>query len=143
MDKKSLGNKLRMLRKSAGMRQSDLEEKSGVSERLIQQIESGEANPGIDYISDLEGALRAPLIQVAGEPTKRAPELSELKAIVEDPRRFDSLYLANILTEQLSAAPAAMRALALRALFDRAELMEPYRDQLQSLATPDRKKRPK
>lgn len=144
MDKKALGLKLRSLRKSAGLRQSDLESKSGVSERLIQQIESGDANPGLDYINDLEGALKAPLLELAGEgPARRAPSLAELEGIVADPRRFDSLYLATLLAEQLAVAPAAMRALALRALFDQPELLEPYRDKIQALATPDRKKRSK
>lgn len=80
MDKTALGRKIKALRTEANLTQAELEDRSGVSERLIQQIEAGTGNPGIDYIVSLEGVL-GPLIGLVGAPgvsSKSAGTVGEL-----------------------------------------------------------------
>ena len=45
MDAKELGIKIQELRKQKGMTQEDLADKTGLSVRTIQRIESGEVDP--------------------------------------------------------------------------------------------------
>lgn len=144
MDRKALSSRIRYLRKLNGMNQGELAKSSGVSERSISDMESAKGNPGIKSIEDLEGVFKAPLLNVAGSPLKLSavPGPAELKGIVDDPSCVNPLQLANLLAAQFAEAPVEMRALALRALFDRPELLAPYERQLRDAATThDRKKR--
>lgn len=59
-----VGQRLRRLRKAAGLNQHDLAAKAGVSFRSIQEIEGGRGNPTLDTLVILSGALKSPLMLV-------------------------------------------------------------------------------
>lgn len=139
---------LKRLRKERFRSQELFAAKVEMSVRGYQKYEQGESEPVPEIIDRFSEALGCDPLDLLAEGgsvavSMRAPGLTELKGIVDAPELADSLYLANLLRKQLLVAPVGMRALALRALFDQPELMEPYRAQLQALATPDRKKRSK
>lgn len=145
MDRKRLGERVQELRRLKELNQKDVARITGVSERSLSDIETGKGNPTLGSLENLETLFKAPILNLAGSKLgfTGAPGVDVLKGIVEDPDRMNPLQLANLLAAQFAEAPAEMRALALRALFDRPELLAPYEKQLRDAAasTLDRKKR--
>ena len=54
-----LGKNINRLRTQAGLTQDDLAGLAEIDRRYVQRIEAGTANPGIDVICRVRGALRA------------------------------------------------------------------------------------
>ena len=52
-----IGKKIKKLRKHRNLTQVQLAKKTGVSERTIQYIESGNANPTLELIANISKAL--------------------------------------------------------------------------------------
>lgn len=57
MDRVTLGKKIQLMRKKAGLTQEDLAEAADVAPRVIQRIESGQANPKIGTLIAIAEAL--------------------------------------------------------------------------------------
>jgi uncharacterized Tic20 family protein len=67
MDAKELGFKIQELRKQKGMTQEDLAEKTGLSVRTIQRIESGEVDPRSYTLSQIAEALGVNITELTRE----------------------------------------------------------------------------
>lgn len=67
MDAKQLGLKIQELRKEKGMTQEDLAEKTGLSTRTIQRIESGEVDPRSFTLNQIAEALGVELSELTKE----------------------------------------------------------------------------
>lgn len=68
----SIGQRLRTLRKSCGVTQIELADRSGVGHRTIQDIELSRTSPTVSTIEALAGALGVPttaLFAAPGPPT--------------------------------------------------------------------------
>lgn len=68
MDAKQLGYKIQELRKEKGMTQEDLAEKTGLSVRTIQRIESGEVDPRNYTLHVIAEALEIEITELKKEP---------------------------------------------------------------------------
>lgn len=64
MNKNELAEKIRILRKRNGFRQEDLAAKSGVSIRVIKDIESATGNPTLTSLDLIASVLSTPLFQI-------------------------------------------------------------------------------
>jgi uncharacterized Tic20 family protein len=76
MDAKQLGQKIQELRKQKGMTQEDLAEKTGLSVRTIQRIESGEVDPRSYTLNQIAEALGVEITDLTNEKNQK-PEPSE------------------------------------------------------------------
>ena len=56
--RKSFGDRIRKLRKQNGLSQEEFADKCGFARSYMSRIERGAANPSLDAISTLAGALR-------------------------------------------------------------------------------------
>jgi transcriptional regulator with XRE-family HTH domain len=105
MDRVWLGQNIKRLRKARKWTQKDLYNRSGVSERTIQEIEAAKANPSLSNIESIEGALETELI-VANDPNRIASELAVLKAEVNFLREQNqALHAGNALISKLLNLP--------------------------------------
>ena len=77
MDAKELGNKIQELRKQKGMTQEDLADKTGLSVRTIQRIESGEVDPRSYTLSQIAEALGVKLEELTKEEHKDQKQMPE------------------------------------------------------------------
>ena len=77
MDAKELGIKIQELRKQKGMTQEDLAEKTGLSVRTIQRIESGEVDPRSYTLSQIAEALGVDLAELTKEHEENQPKMPE------------------------------------------------------------------
>jgi transcriptional regulator with XRE-family HTH domain len=64
MDRLKLGQTIRRLRKSCGFTQHTLADKSGVSHRIIQDLEAGDGNPTIETLEALASTLGSPIVSL-------------------------------------------------------------------------------
>lgn len=96
MDLQYMANKLRDLRESAGLNQEQLEEKSGVSRRTIQQIEDARGNPTLKVLSALANTLDASIVdffeEKPGVPIKDFSEMlnEHLRRLEEEAKKVSS-----------------------------------------------------
>lgn len=75
MDAKELGLKIQELRKQKGMTQEDLAEKTGLSVRTIQRIESGEVDPRSYTLNQIAEALGVDLAELIKEQEGNEPQI--------------------------------------------------------------------
>ena len=69
-----IGETVRALRNARGWTQSQLSQKSGVSQSQLSKVESGETlNPSHNTLTRLAEALTVPLAELIGRPTKPTP----------------------------------------------------------------------
>lgn len=90
MDKTELGLKVKRIRSSKGWTQKELERISGVSERSIQEIEAGRANPTLSQLEDLGQALKEPLVSIGANP-KLPPAAGGIKEAIQILSHLESL----------------------------------------------------
>jgi transcriptional regulator with XRE-family HTH domain len=68
---KTLGRRIRALRRSMNLTQENLAEKTGLSYKFIGEIERGSGNPTILTIAKISNALEVPLVRLfADEKTE-------------------------------------------------------------------------
>lgn len=77
MDAKELGIKIQELRKQKGMTQEDLAEKTGLSIRTIQRIESGEVDPRSYTLNQIAEALGVDIAEFTKEKEENGSKLPE------------------------------------------------------------------
>jgi transcriptional regulator with XRE-family HTH domain len=65
-----VGTRLRALRHKAGFTQEGLAERSGLSYKLIGEIERGCANPTLATLGRLAGALAVDIVELVGPPSR-------------------------------------------------------------------------
>ncbi|MCP1673653.1 transcriptional regulator with XRE-family HTH domain [Natronocella acetinitrilica] len=58
---KTLGRRVRMIRGNELLTRRELAERSGVSERYLASLETGQANPSLAILFRLAGALELPI----------------------------------------------------------------------------------
>jgi XRE family aerobic/anaerobic benzoate catabolism transcriptional regulator len=71
-----LGERVREARARRGMSRKGLARDSGVSERYLAQLESGEGNASVLLLRQIAGALNLPLTDLLREPDGNPPELA-------------------------------------------------------------------
>ena len=67
-----LGRRLRRLRTARGWSQKVLCERAGLSPRFLVQLERGQANPSLQRLLELAGALEMPLSELVADLTSPA-----------------------------------------------------------------------
>jgi XRE family aerobic/anaerobic benzoate catabolism transcriptional regulator len=72
----ALGERVREARARRGMSRRSLAQDSGVSERYLAQLESGEGNASVLLLRQIAGALNLPLTDLLREPSGDSPELA-------------------------------------------------------------------
>jgi XRE family aerobic/anaerobic benzoate catabolism transcriptional regulator len=72
----ALGERVRDARARRGMSRKGLAQDSGVSERYLAQLESGEGNASVLLLRQIAGALNLPLTELVREPNGDSPELA-------------------------------------------------------------------
>jgi XRE family aerobic/anaerobic benzoate catabolism transcriptional regulator len=72
----ALGERVREARARRGMSRKTLAQDSGVSERYLAQLESGEGNASVLLLRQIAGALNLPLTDLLREPNGGSPELA-------------------------------------------------------------------
>ncbi|HEY4440361.1 MAG TPA: helix-turn-helix transcriptional regulator [Candidatus Elarobacter sp.] len=92
----ALGERVRELRARRGMTRKILAKDSGVSERFLAQLESGQGNASLLTLRQVAAALNVPLTEIVADRAETAPELA---AAVELLRSLgpDRLHEANAL----------------------------------------------
>jgi transcriptional regulator with XRE-family HTH domain len=125
------GQKFQKLRKEAGFSQEDLADKSGVSRGVIQQIEKGQGNPGLDSLIALGKILKYDFL--AGAPMDSSAQLSLIDRVVESLDAGDPLKVASLLPERFAAAPPGLRALVLAYLLQDFSVVRKYRANIDAL----------
>ena len=69
----SFGNKIKAVRKKAGLTQRALAKRAGVSNTIIYQIEKGTRNPGLKTLEKLSKALGVSFEALRGSKAKQNP----------------------------------------------------------------------
>jgi transcriptional regulator with XRE-family HTH domain len=72
---RDIGHRLGALRAAEGWTLDELARRSGVSRRMIIEIEKGRANPSVGTLLDLSVALKVPLSELVVDPTSRPYEV--------------------------------------------------------------------
>lgn len=85
---RALQNDLIALRKSKGLSQKDLAERTGLSQQHVSAIESGRIDPRLGTLEAIAHALGAQITLRAGA----APAHADLTAADEDPRIVEALF---------------------------------------------------
>lgn len=98
----NIASNIRNLRKAKGLTQAALAAKSGVSNRVLQDIEGGHANPTVDTIEAIADTLGVSV-----------PEIMGAKAPVRRIRRHDAGAMAEAMDvlDRLANAPLDVQAL--------------------------------
>ncbi len=116
MNKKALGTRIRELRKARTWNQADLAEKAGVANRSIQQIESGEANPQLDTLLDIETALNEAVLVLSEASALRRPSDDQLRGLIVSPHDVRHQTVSAVLSRLLHEDPS-VRAAALAVIY--------------------------
>lgn len=91
---KIVASNLKRLREEQNLSQGQLAEKAGVSKVVISQIEKGDANPTINTIWKLTGALGLPYTSLLDPPNLQAVHIrkKDITALTEDQYHIFSYY---------------------------------------------------
>jgi XRE family aerobic/anaerobic benzoate catabolism transcriptional regulator len=79
----ALGERVRDARARRGMSRKGLAQDSGVSERYLAQLESGEGNASVLLLRQIAGALNLPLTELVREPNGESPELARTVQLLQ------------------------------------------------------------
>lgn len=77
-------NRIKKLRKKAGLNQSQLAQQTGISEQSISKYERGKRNPKIETIEALADFFKVPVSYLRGEAVNRLKELRQSKGLTLD-----------------------------------------------------------
>lgn len=70
----AFGARLRLLRAGRGLTRRELAQASGVSDRYLASLESGNANPSLAVLDQIASGLDCPLAALLGDVTATSPE---------------------------------------------------------------------
>jgi XRE family transcriptional regulator, aerobic/anaerobic benzoate catabolism transcriptional regulator len=73
-----VGHMVRLGRAKRGMTRRQLAADSGISERYLAQIESGQGNPSVIVLKSIADAIDVPVIELLPRTTARAPALTKI-----------------------------------------------------------------
>lgn len=116
MDRKLLGQRIYNLRQRKGLDQDDLEAQSGVSKRLISDLENGRGNPGLNYIEDLETVLGESIITLGERSLLHRLPGKEMKQLIDEPETVSHLTVSSVMARLLNETPQ-VRAAALSVIY--------------------------
>jgi transcriptional regulator with XRE-family HTH domain len=93
----TLGNSIRLVRTSAGMRQYELAAKLGVTSNYISLLECDRREPSISFLKHLGNALNVPpgIFFLWQEFNQKGATRQNLKQIHELLVRLEAMYLAS------------------------------------------------
>lgn len=91
---KIIAANLKRLREEQNLSQGQLAEKAGVSKVVVSQIEKGDANPTINTIWKMTGALGLPYTSLLDSPNPQAVHVrkQDITALTEDRYHIFSYY---------------------------------------------------
>jgi XRE family transcriptional regulator, regulator of sulfur utilization len=97
--RRTLGDRLRNLRKERGLSQQRLGQRSGLSGKFIGEVERGEKSVSVDSLYHVSVALDIPLRDLTDMgPTRRSkgtnPEVEKLLALLSGPRKPEQVRRA-------------------------------------------------
>lgn len=78
-----LGQRVRSQRARRGMSRKVLSQLSGVSERYLAQLETGQANVSLNVLWSLAQTMDTSIVDLLGEKTEESPPLSMAKRLLE------------------------------------------------------------
>ena len=111
MDLGRLGEKIRNLRKTAGFSQEDLAERARIANRALQRIETGRANPTLETLDSIAGALGVSVGALFDDGN--TPRRSVAEALAKPSQARAALAEAARLLSAMALASAPRRALIL------------------------------
>lgn len=83
-----VGTTIKFLRMTAGLKQSDLAERLGVSSNYISLVENNKRDPSLSFLRDLSNELGVPLgllfLEVESDQSKTSPEERALLMRIRD-----------------------------------------------------------
>lgn len=111
-----LGKRIRALRKQAGLTQSGLAERAGLSDNYVGQIERGEARPTLDILCNISRSLRAPISRLFNFPEDQPKKVSDVvERLTKNLAHRDLrdaelvLYVAERIAEYATGSPKSRR----------------------------------
>ncbi|MEM7293943.1 MAG: helix-turn-helix transcriptional regulator, partial [Pseudomonadota bacterium] len=78
----ALGERSRDLRARSGITRKALAQTSGLSERHLANLESGEGNPSVLRLAQVAEALHCPLAELLGDVTTSSPEWLSIRSLL-------------------------------------------------------------
>lgn len=103
LSSKDIGEKVRLLRKHAGMTQERLAELVGVSFQQIQKYENGSTKLNTDKLQQVASALKVPASAFFGEDTYEKSPLSDReKKLIKAFRNLDDDNMQECLVKLLT-----------------------------------------
>lgn len=103
MNKTDLAEKIRVLRKSAALRQEDLAAKAGVSLRVIKDLETARGNPTLESLDLVSSVLGVSVSDLLSQNSKSEPKVippldraSQILAIQDDLKRLNMKQLQDL-----------------------------------------------
>lgn len=104
-----LGERVRRARERRGMTRRILTKDSGVSERYLAQLESGQGNISILLLRQIARALDVPVEELVLEGEERSVELAHAQEFLKRLRPDEVVRAREILLRQFGAADASAR----------------------------------
>lgn len=95
--KRALGQRIKALRKRAGLTQEALAERAGLNPKYISGIERGNENPTLDTLIRLAKELRVPLVELFDFELEGMTPAAVKKVVVDLLGRLDAATLRRVL----------------------------------------------
>src|SRR6185437_6294528 len=106
---RQLGERVRVARARRGMTRKILAQQSGVSERYLAQLETGQGNISIVLLRQVAAAMGLPLAELVREGPERPVELAPLVESLERLAPAELAQARRLLAEAFGTATAERR----------------------------------
>ncbi len=109
LNKEAIGRRIRQLRDSLGLTQTEFARKASLSQAAISQFEEGNRLPSMQAVEKIASALHVPLTAILADPGQSDAEKEEaIRALTENLRDLpeDSILAMNRLVSEFKSAMA-------------------------------------
>ena len=104
----SIGEKIRTVRKDAGLTQTQLAERMGTTQQAVYMYERGENSPRIDTVVKIAEALKVPVEYLLSTESDCAHHWVSIKTRLPESDKEDEIFvpcLVNVITWDLECSP--------------------------------------
>lgn len=105
----SIGEKIRTVRKDAGLTQTQLAQRMGVTKQTVSLYENGGVNPTAKMLAKFAAGLKVPVgLLVGDEEGQLAGQWVSIKTRLPEPDKEDEIFvpcLVNVITWDLECSP--------------------------------------
>ena len=105
-----VGRLLRLARAKRGMTRRQLAHDSGISERYLAQIESGQGNPSVIILRSIAQALEAPIVELLPRSDQRSAAMSHVLDLLARVPPSELPALAELIAGRVGRGSASERA---------------------------------